>query len=43
MAPRSARPRLQDILDSIAIVKGAVAGRDLALFTQDPLLRLAAE
>jgi uncharacterized protein with HEPN domain len=43
MAPRSARPRLQDILDNIAIVKGAVAGRDLASFTQDPLLRLAVE
>jgi uncharacterized protein with HEPN domain len=43
MARRSARPRLQDILDNIAIVKTAVAGRDLASFTSDPVLRLAVE
>ena len=43
MARRSARPRLQDILDNIAIVKCAIAGRDLASFAGDPVLRLAVE
>jgi uncharacterized protein with HEPN domain len=43
MASRSLRPRLQDILDNIAIVKGATTGRDLAFFTADPVLRLAIE
>jgi uncharacterized protein with HEPN domain len=43
MAARSLRPRLTDILDNIAIVSTAVAGRDLADFTADPILRLAVE
>ncbi|MBX9590726.1 MAG: DUF86 domain-containing protein [Hyphomonadaceae bacterium] len=43
MAGRSVRPRLQDILDHIAIVNGAIAGRDLASFASDPVLRLAIE
>ena len=37
------RPRLTDILDDIAIVSAAVAGRDLATFAADPILRLAVE
>ena len=40
---RSASPRLQDILDNIAIVSGAVAGRDFDSFVADPVLRLAVE
>ena len=40
---RSLRPWLEDILENIAIVTGAVAGRDLASFTADPILRLAVE
>jgi hypothetical protein len=40
MASRSVRPRLQDILDNIAIVKGAIVDRDLASFTADPVLSL---
>jgi uncharacterized protein with HEPN domain len=43
MAARSLRPRLEDILENIAIVTGAVAGRDLADFTADSILRLAVE
>jgi uncharacterized protein with HEPN domain len=43
MVQRSARPRLQDILDNIAIVRSAIVGRDLASFTGDPVLRLAVE
>ena len=43
MAVRSLRPRLEDILENIVIVTGAVAGRDLADFTADPILRLAVE
>jgi uncharacterized protein with HEPN domain len=43
MAARSLRPRLEDILENIAIVAGAVAGRDLANFSADPVLRLAIE
>jgi uncharacterized protein with HEPN domain len=44
MAPRrSLRPRLQDILDNIAIVSGAVVGRDFDSFAVDPVLRLAIE
>jgi uncharacterized protein with HEPN domain len=43
MAARSLRPRLDDILANIAIVAGAVADRDYASFTADPILRLAVE
>ena len=43
MARRSSRPRLQDILDHIAIVDRAVAGRDFESFVGDPVLRLAVE
>jgi uncharacterized protein with HEPN domain len=40
---RSLRPRRQDIVDSITIVNGAIAGRDFQSFTADPVLRLAIE
>ena len=43
MAARALRPRLEDILQNIAIVAGAVSGRDLAGFTGDAVLRLAVE
>jgi uncharacterized protein with HEPN domain len=43
MTARSVRPRLQDILDSIAIVSDAIVGHDLASFTRDRVLRLAVE
>jgi uncharacterized protein with HEPN domain len=43
MASRSVRPRLQDILDHIAIVRAATAGQDLVSFVADPVLRLAVE
>lgn len=43
MAPRSATPRLHDILEHIAIVREAVTGRDLEQFSKDPILRLAVE
>lgn len=43
MAGRSLRPRLQDILDNISIVRGAIEGRDFASFASDPVLRLAIE
>jgi uncharacterized protein with HEPN domain len=43
MPGRSIRPRLQDILDNTAIVKAAIAGRDLPSFVGDPVLRLAVE
>src|SRR5262245_54781554 len=43
MERRSARPRLQDILDHIAIVHQAVAGLDLQAFVGDPVVRLAVE
>lgn len=43
MAPRSITPRLHDILDHIAIVRQAVAGRNLEQFLKDPILRLAVE
>ena len=40
---RSIRPRLLDILQSIDIVKGAVAVRDYASFQADLILRFAVE
>ncbi len=43
MTARSVRPRLQDILDNIAIVTDAIVGHDLASFTGSPVLRLAVE
>jgi uncharacterized protein with HEPN domain len=43
MAARSLRPRLEDILENIAIVVDAVAGRGFASFTDDAVLRLAIE
>jgi uncharacterized protein with HEPN domain len=43
MTARSVRPRLQDILDNIAIVSGAIDGHDLQSFTENPVLRLAVE
>ena len=43
MTARSVRPRLQDILDNIAIVTDAIVGHDLASFTGNPVLRLAME
>jgi uncharacterized protein with HEPN domain len=43
MAERSIRPRLQDILDNISIVGGAIEGRDYPSFVADPVLRLATE
>jgi uncharacterized protein with HEPN domain len=43
MAGRSLRPRLQDILDNIEIVGGAISSGDVASFTTDPILRLAVE
>jgi uncharacterized protein with HEPN domain len=41
--PRSVRPRLLDILQSIDVVGQAVAGRDYAFFRSDIVLRFAVE
>jgi uncharacterized protein with HEPN domain len=43
MGSRSVRPRLLDILQSIDVVNGAVAGRDYASFQSDYVLKLAVE
>lgn len=43
MAARSVRPRLRDILDSIAIVEGAIGDHDVVSFTNNAVLRLAVE
>lgn len=43
MTVRAVRPRLQDILDNIAIVGAAIEGYDVASFTNNAVLRLAVE
>jgi uncharacterized protein with HEPN domain len=43
MTDRPLRPRLQDILENIDIVAGAVGKLDFGRFAADPILRLAVE
>jgi uncharacterized protein with HEPN domain len=43
MAARSLKPRLDDIIESIDIVTGAIAERDFQAFNADAVLRLAVE